>query len=179
MTDPRARTFVLAVGLLAVGGLVVFLSPRSATVVLQRVVGGLAVIAALHVVASNAPAVLWSSPFDRGPEPEPDPDVDEAEWIRARLAGRRVRLGDDGAALPPETLRLLRPLIEEHLTRGSSASHSGAAAARRRSRLSPLTRAVLAADATMQPGWWTTVRPDEHAVAELVHHVLDDLERNS
>lgn len=175
MTDPRPRTFVLAVGLVLVGGMMVFLSPRSVIVVLQWVAGGLAAVAALHVFRHNAPAVWWTSSFDRQVDPIVVPEEDETEWIRARLAGRRVRIGGGQVAVPPETLRLLRPLIEECVSRHGGDASTHATSNSLKGALSPLTRAVLHSDPTMQPGWWGTVRPDKHAVAAIVHHVLDDL----
>jgi len=175
MTDPRPRTFVLAVGLVLVGGMMLFLSPRSVIVVLQWVAGGLAAVAALHVFTHNSPSVWWTSSFDREVDPIVVPEEDETEWIRARLAGRRVRIGGGRVAVPPETLRLLRPLIEECISRNGGGSIERAAPDSVRAALSPLTLAVLRSDPTMRPGWWGTVRPDEHAVAAIVHHVLDDL----
>ncbi len=176
MTDPRPRSFVLVAGLVLIGGTIVFFSPRSVMIVLQWVVGGLAAVAALHVVRQNAPSVWWTSPFDREADRVDLTEVDEAAWIRARLGGRRVRIGDGEAAVPPETLRLLRPLIEECLSRAVGDLRAPSTPAALGGGLSPLTSAVLHSDPTMQPGWWGTVGPDEHGVAEIVHHVLDELE---
>lgn len=165
MTHQRPRTFVLASGLFLVGGVSVFFWPLSAIIVMKWLVGSLAVVTTLHVVTHTAPPVAWTSPFDRNGDQIGTPEVDEVEWIRARLAGRRIRIGGDAVAVPPETLRLLRPLVEACLARQGGAG------------LSPLARAVLHGDPTIRPGRWETIRPDTRAVAEIVHRVLDELER--
>ena len=165
MRTPESRTLVFAVGVLVVGGNALVLDPASAPGVAQGMIGALALVAALHVAGRRAPGARWTSPFDTGIGGRNAPaEADETARIRARFAGRRLPLDDAGTALPPETLRLLQPLIAD-------------VAARRGPAVSPLTRAVYEADPTMQPSRWTTSRPAPATVAEIVHAVLDDLDR--
>lgn len=178
MSDPRSRTLALAAGLLVAGGLAIFFSPDRVMITVQWTVAGLAAIAALHLVVAGAPSAWWTSPFDRADRPARTTEpVDETHWIRTRFEGRRVPVGGGRWALPPETVRLLRPLIEEAMIRKTADAGDPSSTEALRGRLAPLTRAVLATDSTIQPGWWGTTRSDGEAVARLVDRVLDDLER--
>ena len=191
----------VAAAAVLIGGALVVAMPRQATSVVQLVLLTIAAATVLHAVGSIVPewtATVWS-PFDRRVRRAGDvPGSAEIGRIRARMSGRRQRIAD-GRWLPPETLRLLHPLIGVALERdglgwgdgahepgdagrreaagpGATARSGPAASATGRSRPSPLTRAVLTTAPLPRSGWIRTRRPDARQVAALVHAVLDDLD---
>jgi len=101
---------------------------------------------------------------------------DEVDRIHSTLSGRRVPV-ENGPPLPPETLRLLQPVIRSTLEREGIDPTDEGSLESARVRLSPLTRAVLAGEPSKHPGWFRTLRPDARQVAGIVHSVLDDLDR--
>ena len=170
------RPVDVAAGALLLGGLLVVAVPQHAGTIVRIVAVTFAAIAALYVVTVHVPewrATWWRSPFNRTDQRRrPQPRSEELKRIRASMAGRRVPL-ENGSPLPPETLRLLQPLIRVALEReGHSATSEHAL-----NRLSPVTRSVLDIDPRRHQPWYRTRRPDEREVAEAVHAVLDDLDR--
>lgn len=169
--DARGGPDALAVaaGTLVVGGILTLIWPARAGDVLRLVLGALAVAAALHALGANVPVGGvdgWvRSPFGRRRATAPAPRSDETARLRARLLGRRQAV-PGGPWLPPDTLRLLRPLI--------------AAAIRRRGMTgppSPATRGVLQTEPLAFPDWRLTRRADPRRTAEAVLALLDDLDR--
>lgn len=158
----------VAAAALLIGGALVVAMPRQATSVVQLVLLTIAAATVLHAVGSIVPewtATVWS-PFDRRVRRAADTSGSaEIGRIRARMSGRRQRIAD-GRWLPPETLRLLQPLISVALEREGLG----------RIRPSSLTRAVLTTAPLPRSGWIRTSRPDVRQVAALVHAVLDDLD---
>src|SRR5690606_6710799 len=86
------------------------------------------------------------------------------------FGGRRQTI-PDGPPLPPETLRLLQPLIAGALERAGIPADTET----RVSVLSPAAEAVLRAEALSHIGWRGTVRPDARATAAVVHRILDEV----
>jgi len=179
MNERNLRPANVAAAALVIGGILLLAFPRYALGIVQLVVVTATAATALYALAVNVPQTgwmspfKWMSPFAGTPLPEPGaPDVHELEPIRARVAARRLR-AVGGPPLPPETLRLLRPLIRSALDLPPGGPIPGEAALR----LSPLARSILAAELPDDPRWIDTVRPDEDAVAHVVHQVLDELER--
>ena len=76
-------------------------------------------------------------------------------------------------ALPPETLRALKPLIRVALNLDPTDDRPPASA---RATLSPLTRAVLSTEPLERPPWYRTLPSDPRRVADVVHRVLDELD---
>lgn len=154
-------------------GLLVAAFPEYALTVLQLGVVTVAVALALHALAVNVPewgAVRWLlSPFNRRPAVRPAAErSDDLDRIRRGLSRRRQRI-PGGPPLTPEALRVLKRLVRVALERRGVEPD--------RPDLSPLTRAILESEPLGWRGWYGTLRPDEKQVAEVVHHVLDDLER--
>jgi hypothetical protein len=179
MNERNLRPANVAAAALVIGGVLLLALPGYALGILQLVAVTAAATTALHALASNVPPTgwmspfKWMSPFAGTPLSEPGPpDVHELEPIRARLGARRLR-AVGGPPLPPDALRLLRPLIRSALDLPPGGPVPREAALR----LSPLARSILAAELPRDPRWIDTVRPDEDAVAEVVHQVLDELER--
>lgn len=166
----------VAAAAVLIGGALVVALPGHATSIVRLVVLTTAAAVVVHAVASVVPewtATGWS-PFGRAARREGETSASgEIDRIRSRLSGRRQRIGD-GPPLPPETVRLLQPLIRVALEREGLGCGKLA-----RTSLSPLTLAVLAADPLQRPNWFRTHRPDGRQVAEIVHGVLDDLDRLS
>lgn len=180
MSELNLRPANVAAAALVIGGVLLVALPRYALAIIQLVVVTAAAATALHALAANVPPTGWMSPFKwmspfvgtASPIRATSVSGDIAT-IRAKLAGRRVRTAH-GPALPPETLRLLRPLVRSALDLDpDDASPPSAAVAR----LSPLTASVLTTRIPAAPGWLGTLRPDERAVGETVHRILDELDR--
>lgn len=75
--------------------------------------------------------------------------------------------------MPPDTLRLLEPIVAAAVDIDPEDPEQVAAAL---PRLSPLTGAVLASEPLVGPHWFRTRRPNQWEVAEAVHRILDELE---
>lgn len=172
----------VAAAALVIAGAAVVLVPRHAPTIARVLVVGVAAAAAIHALVASAPPTWWPSPFDRGmPDDGEEEGPDELAWIRGSMARRRQRIGY-GPPVPPDTLRLLKPLVEAALQREGLDVADGAERADRAEResvrvlLSPLTWSILTADPMARPGWFRTVRSDQREVAGVVHAVLDELE---
>lgn len=161
------------------GGLIVLL-PRHAPGIVQLVLLSVAAGAGLHALASHVPHTgwlspfKWLSPFAASARPtRRRHGSDELDSIRSRLGGRRQTI-QGSPPLPPEALRLLQQVIAATLGVDPSDRRQ---MIRARSRLSPKTWAILAARPLVRPYWFRTVRPNQWEAAEVVHDVLDELER--
>jgi hypothetical protein len=140
----------------------------------------MAVVAGLFALALNVPPTGWLSPFkwlspfgrpirlERGGN-----GPDDIESIRSRLAGWRQPI-QFGPPMPPDILRLLKPLIRAALDLGPDDEPPSASA---RALVSPLTWAVLTSDPPTNHYWFQRLPPDRRVVAEAVHSVLDELDR--
>lgn len=163
----------------AIGGLLIVALPRQASGIVQLVLVTIAAGAALHALGTHVPPAGWLSPF-KWLSPFAGPDraklrqhgSDEIDSVRARLAARRQRT-EGGPPLPPDTLRLLRPVLETALDVDVT-DPSDMADARRR--LSPAAWSVLATEPLPRSYWFRTVRPNEWEVAEVVHEILDEID---
>lgn len=180
MSERGLRTVNIAAGALLIGGIVALAFPRHALSVLQVVIVSIAAGAGVFALAAHVPPTGWISPFKwmspfhaAGAGPPTGRATDEDAWIRARLSGRRQPL-EGGGALPPDTLRLLKPLVEAALEVDGGQKARIASA---RGRVSRVTWAVLNAEPLKRPRWLQTEGADPDAVAELVDRVLDDVER--
>lgn len=162
----------MATAAVVIGGALIALLPQHGMSIIRLVVLTAAAAAGLYALGVNAPATWWRSPFDRRPGRARRPD--EIDWIRSELSGWRQRV-PGGPALPPEVIRMLRPLI------GAATEQ---AAARRAGpyrdepvRVSPVTRAIMSSDAPRRPRWHRMLPPNGSAVAAAVETVLDDIDR--
>lgn len=167
-------------GALVLGGVLIFVVPGEVISTIQLVVVTAAAATGLHVLAASVPSSGWISPF-KWMSPF-DPALhrrsrvrgsDEIASISSKLSGRRQRIGG-GLAMPPETLRLLDPLIRGALDlnpEDDPALHHGAGS------LSQLTRTILNSDPLRDPPWYRTSRSNPQEVADDVLYVLDELDR--
>lgn len=161
---------------LVIAGVLVFVMPQRSLSIVQIVILTVAGAVALHALAVNAPSAWWTSPFDGGPtQPREARRSEEVEALRSTLSGRRQPLGH-APPMPGETIRLLEPLIGVAMERRGLDPKNPEHLSSVRSLLSPVSWAVLASEPLTWPRWHKTRRPDEGAVAEAVHLVLDDLE---
>jgi hypothetical protein len=180
VNERNLRPASVAAAALVIGGVLLLAFPGHALGIVQLVLVTAAAATGLYALAVNVPPTGWMSPF-KWMSPfvgavrmeRVTPASQELASIRAKLSGRRLR-ASGGPALPPETLRLLKPLIRSTLDLDPAGDVVPREAA---VRLSPLTRAILACDVPTDLGWLATVRPDEHEVADAVHRVLDELDR--
>lgn len=159
---------------LVLGGLLVALSPDLMARVVRIVVAAGAGAAALFVLRTEAARAWWTSPFNVGRRrrEKPPGSSPELDAIAAKFRGRRQPV-PGGVPLPPETIRLLRPLAASALERQRPESGSP----RDDSPLWALTRALPDLEPRVWPRWFQTRSPDVKRVAEAVHEVLDDLDR--
>lgn len=172
------RSFAAAV--VTLGGILIALLPQHALGIVQLVLLSIAAGAGLHALSIHVPQTGWLSPF-KWLSPFADParparrrhGSDEMDSIRSRLAGRRQTI-QGSAPLPPEAIRLLQPVIQTTLGVDPSDRRQ---MMRARNRLSTATWSILAAAPLVRPYWFRTVRPNQWEVAEVVHDVLDELER--
>jgi hypothetical protein len=175
MNSQILRPGSIAAGAVVIGGTLVMLLPQHAMSIVRLVIVTVAAAAALNAFGVHAPPRWWRSPFDRTPGGEDtgtgSRDIDR---IRSEFSGRRRRI-PNGPPLPPEVLHLLRPLVEVAVARAGLDPDDSRVAGRRR--LSPLCRAVLAADRSTRPPWYRMVRPDRREVAGAAHRILDELDR--
>lgn len=177
MIERTFRPANIAAASLVIGGLLLIARPEYAISIVQLVIVTIAAAAGLYALAVNAPAAWWLSPFDRTVRSrQRRRGYDETDRIRATMGGRRQEF-PKGPAMPPETLRLLQPLIRVALEREGLDHADVAARETARALLSPRTFAVLMSDARKRPPWFRMLPPDEAGTAEVVRHVLDDLDR--
>lgn len=177
-TIPGPIRFAAAAATLG-GALIVFL-PEHAPGIVQLVLVSVAAGAGLHALSSHVPQTGWLSPF-KWLSPFADParptrrrhGSDEMHSIRSRLAGRRQTV-PGCAPLPPDAIRLLQPVIAGALGVDPSNRRQ---MTRARDRLSTSTWSILTAEPLARPYWFRTLRPNQWEAAEVVHDVLDELER--
>lgn len=180
MTPQTLRPANVAAAALVLGGVLTVAFPQHALGITQLVLVTIAAGAGLYALAANVPPTGWISPFkwlspfggDRRPERRMH-GSDEIESIRSKLAGRRQRL-EGAPPLPPDVLRLLRPLVAGSLEIDPD---DKARLASVLPRLPPTTRAILTTEPLPRSYWLTTLRPNAWEVAEVVHEVLDELHR--
>ena len=180
MNERNLRPANVAAAALVIGGVLLVALPRHALSIVQLVVLTAATAAALYALAANVPPTGWMSPFKwMSPfvgtvRPARDElSSHETDAIRSKLAGRRIPVAG-APPMPPEALRVLKPLIRSALDLGPDDSVRTAA---RNARLSPLTWSILRCETDTTLGWLGMVRPNEREVADVVHHVLDELAR--
>lgn len=179
MNQPSLRVGNVGAGALALGGGLLIALPQHVVSIAQLVILAIAASAGLRALASHVPPtgfmypLKWGSPFgDAGPAGRRISTNDEVGRIRAALSRPRQRLGGP-PPLPPETLRLLRPLLRAALELDRDAPIT---AAHLPEHLSPAARAVLLTDPLEHGSWIRTTRPDERAVSETAHALLDEVE---
>ena len=160
------------------GAMVVF--PQYAVSIIQLIIVTIAVLAAVYALALNVPPTGWMSPFKwmspfgesakrkrRGKNP------DQIRSIRSSLGGWRQPM-QYGPPMPPEALRLLRPLIWEALDLGSEDEWVLQLA---QARLSPLSWAVLESGFSRRPSWFSWSPPNKREVSETTLTILDEIDR--
>lgn len=177
MNERTLRPANIAAAAVVIGGALIIALPHHGMNIVRLVVVTIAAAAGLYALAVNAPATWWASPFDRrrraGRKEHASAELD---WIRSTLSGRRQRI-ENGPPLPPETLRLLQPLIQVALERQGLDARDAACADSARELLSAQTLAVMTSDPLKWPPRSRTLRPDKRKTAEVVHIVLDELDR--
>jgi hypothetical protein len=180
VSERNLRPANVAAAALVIGGVLLVALPRHALSIVQLVVLTAATATAVYALAVNVPPTGWMSPFKWmspfGGTVRPVRDElssRETDAIRSKLSGRRIPVAG-APPMPPEALRVLKPLIRSALDLGPDDSvRTGA----QNARLSPLTWSILRCEIDTTLGWLGTVRPNEREVAEVVHHVLDELAR--
>jgi hypothetical protein len=178
MNERTFRPANIAAAAVMIGGLLSLLLPQHGATILRLVIVTIAAAAGVYALAVRAPPAWWKSPFDQVSNRRRREERDEIDWIRSKLVGPRQRI-TRGRAVPPETLRLLQPLIESALEREGFDPADRTSIESARNLLSPLTAAVLASEPLKRGFQFRMVRPDAAATAVFVHAVLDDLERLS
>ena len=178
MNERTFRPANIAAAAVLIGGLISLILPQHGASILRLVIVTIAAAAGVHALAVRAPPAWWRSPFDQARNRRGRKERDEIDWIRSKLTGPRQRI-TRGRAVPPETLRLLQPLIESALEREGLDPTDGASVESARDLLGPLTQVVLASDPLKRGSRLRMVRPDAAATAVVVHAVLDDLARLS
>jgi hypothetical protein len=178
VNERTLRPANIAAAAAVIGGVLVVLLPRHAMSIAQVVIVTIGAGAGLQALILNAPPTWWRSPFDRsvGSSGQTRPVFDETSWIRAVLSGRRQKI-PNGPPLPPETLRVLQPLIRTALERQGIDPDDRRSRTAARTRLSATTLAILIAKPAKRATWLDTLRPDAHETARVVHDVLDELDR--
>lgn len=181
MNERNLRPGTVAAAAMVIGGVLMIALPQHGVSIVRLVMVTVAAAAVLYALAVSVPE--WSvrgasmSPFDRTVRPErKGRGSAEIDRIHSELSGRRQRIGH-GPPVPSAVLRHLKRLIKVALERDGLGPADGAQHEFAHRPLSPLTRAVLTAKLLDWPTWFRTVRPNEREVAEVVHRVLDDLER--
>lgn len=177
MNERTLRPGNIAAAAVVMGGVLIIALPQHGLSIIRLVIVTVAAAAGLYALVLNAPATWWASPFDRKIRAGSKRHAsDELDWIRSTLSGRRQRL-ENGPALPPEILRLLQPLIEVALEREGIDARDSAWPDSARRLLSAETWAVLTTEPLKWPPRHRTRRPDKRKTAELVHAILDELDR--
>lgn len=181
MNERTLRPGHIGAAAVLIAGILMMALPQYGMSIVRLALVTIAVAAGLYALAVSVPewssTGWWMSPFNRLARTGDDaPASAEIDRLRSALAGRRQRIGH-GPPVPPEVLRLLKPLITMALEREGLDPDDDADVEAARDLLTPLTRAVLTSEEVTWPRWFRTVRADEHAAADVVHAVLDDLER--
>ena len=175
MSGRALRPGDVAAAALVIGGAITLLLPQYGLSILRLVIVTAAAGSCVYALAVNVP-VTWSSPFDRTGGPgATSSGSDEVQWLRSKLRSRRQSISN-GPPIPPEILRTLQPLIRTALGQDDPLVADPAYVESFRWALSPLTWSVLNSDPLKQPIWLRTRWPNPREVAEVVHHILDDLD---
>lgn len=175
---PRTGETAAAVALF--GGLLLIALPQHAATIVRVLLVALATVAALWAIGALVPeggiAGWWRSPFERPSDGRTLRPSGELDRVRRMMAGRRRHISG-GRPLPPDTIRLLQPLIVEALARRGLDASDPAHRTAIRGLLSPLAWRVLVSDPRYLPRWYETRRPDMRRTADAVRQLLDELER--
>lgn len=183
MNEPLIRPGGVAAAAVTLGGFGVIALPQHAATLVQLVLITVPAAIALFALSISVPewgGVRWLlSPFKRPSRTGATGwGTDELDRIRGDLSRRRQPI-PDGTPLTPGALRVLQPLVRAALERnGLNPDHREDLEVARK-RVAPLTWAVLISEPLLWKNWYETLRPDEAQVAEVVHRVLDDLDRLS
>ena len=178
MNERSLRPGHVAAAAVLIGGVLLVVLPQYGMSIVQLVIVTVAASAGLYALAVNVPSTgwispfKWMSPFNRAASGRRTRGSDELRSIRSKLSGRR-QLIENGPPVPPEALRLLKPLIVSALDLDTDDEPPPESA---RGLVSPLTWAVLTSEPLERPGWFRTRRSDEREVTQAVHRVLDDLD---
>ena len=117
MNPELLRPGNIAAAALVIAGALGLAVPQHVLSIARVVLVTVAAAAGLYALGSSAPATWWASPFDRSSDPDRGAHGSrDIERIRTELSGWRQRV-PNGPPLPPEVLRLLRPLVEVALER--------------------------------------------------------------
>ena len=180
MSEHALRPGGVAIAAVLIGGVLVIAFPHHVLSIIRVVVATAAAVAALHALAVNVPLTgwispyKWMSPFSPVARREiPQGDTDEVDFIHSKLSGWRQPI-KYGPPMPPAVLRLLRPIVRSALGLGQ---HDEVDREVVRNLLSPVTWAILVSDPLEHTHWFLMRPPDARKVTEVVHHVLDDIER--
>lgn len=159
-------------------GIITLAAPRYALGALQLALATGAAAMALHVLARQVPPTGWMAPFTwMSPFATPTGSErsaggqDDVVTLRKKITGRRQRIAG-GPALPPDLVRLMKPLIGSALH--LDPDHPDALR-RARERSSALLCSILAAEPARGLARLRTMRPDPVAVAGVLGAVLDEL----
>ncbi len=175
---PRAGETAAAVALF--GGLLLIALPQHTASIVRMLLVALAAVAALWALSRLVPEAgvggWWRSPFEHPSEGRTLRPSGELARIRSMMAGRRQRLAP-GTALPPDIIRMLRPLVIAALERRGHDPTDPAGRPAIRRLLSRPAWSVLDADPRYLPRWHETRRGDTRRVADVVRQILDELER--
>jgi hypothetical protein len=149
MNERTLRIGNVAAAAVAIGGALIIARPQYALGIVQLVLASVGAAAALYALAANVPPTgwlspfKWMSPFNRAARPEERRNGwDEMTSLRSKLSGRRQQMRN-APPLPPEVVRLLKPLIRQTLDLDPEDEAQLASA---RHFLSPLAWAVLTSD---------------------------------
>jgi hypothetical protein len=179
MNEQVLRPAHIAAAAVVLGGIITAVLPQHAPSLLRLVIVTAAAAAALYALVVNAPPTWWRSPFDRRvPAPWRRRGSGEVGRIRLLLGSRRQRI-PGAPPLPPETLRLLQSIIRSALEREGLDPDDAADVELARGTFSPLVVAILSAAPLERPPWHRTLRADERGTADVVHRVLDELDRRT
>ncbi|MGI9628241.1 MAG: hypothetical protein ACR2QM_15515 [Longimicrobiales bacterium] len=179
MSQPSLRPRDVASGALLLGGIYVLLFPHHALSVLRVTIVTLAAATGAYALLVTAPTAWWTSPFERKRRAAiANTGSEELDSIRSMFSGRRQAI-EGGPTLPPQTMRLLTPLIEGALDRAGLDLDKEADRDRAKAAVSAPTWAILTEEPLMWPRWYQTKRPNEREVSRIVQGVLDDLDRLS
>lgn len=175
MNDSVLRPGHVAAATLTLGGLLLLAAPGRAPGILRLILVTIAAAGGFYALLVHGGPTRRMSAFRwtlRGQAEEAA--AADAHRLRATLTGRRHRIAG-GRPLPPAAIRLLQSLIEAHLVHEGAGPDEPFRRSVARADLAPLTRAILAHDATVNPPWFRTRRPDPAESARIVQAVLDDL----
>lgn len=175
---------LIAAGVLIAGTLIILL-PQHAVSVISVTVAGVAAAVSIHLLVTNTKGLRegpwWRdmSPFTRArARTNPRNVPRDLERVRSML-GRTRHRGSNHAPLPFEVERALSRTIRIALDRERLNPFDPAQSELVRRTLSPLTWSLLHEDqgSEGQGRRQRMLQPDEKGVAEVVHQVLDDLDR--